>query len=69
MYDIVFRHLQQSLKNLRTDYIDLYYLHRINENIPVEDVAKVMGQLIQEGYIKGWGLSQVTVDTLVKLTM
>lgn len=66
LYDIVFRHLQQSLKNLRTDYIDLYYLHRINENIPVEDVAKVMGQLIQEGYIKGWGLSQVTVDTLDK---
>lgn len=66
LYDIIRRHLNESLKNLRTDYVDLYYLHRINENIPVEDVAKVMGQLIEEGFIKGWGLSQVSVSTIEK---
>lgn len=59
-------HLRKSLENLRTDYIDLYYLHRINPEIPVEDVAACMGVLIEEGLIKGWGLSQVTVDTLMR---
>lgn len=60
------QHLESSLKRLRTDYIDLYYLHRVNEQIPVEDVAAVMGQLIKEGLIRGWGMSQVDVATLDK---
>lgn len=59
-------HLRKSMGNLKTDYIDLYYLHRINPEIPVEDVAACMGVLIDEGLIKGWGLSQVTVDTLMR---
>lgn len=54
------------MKNLKTNYIDLYYLHRINERIPVEDVAKIMRNLIKEGKIRGWGLSQVSIDTLKK---
>lgn len=54
------------MKNLRTDYIDLYYLHRVNEDIPVENVAEVMGRLIAEGLIRGWGMSQVAVETLDK---
>lgn len=58
------RHLEKSMKNLRTDYIDLYYLHRVNTAVPVEDVAEAMGQLIGEGIIRGWGLSQVGVGTL-----
>ena len=53
-----------SLSNLRTDYIDLYYLHRINEMVRLEDVATVMGRLIQEGLIRGWGLSQVSADQI-----
>ncbi len=57
-------HLLKSMENLRTDYIDLYYLHRINENVPVEEVAEVMGRLIKDGLIRGWGLSQVSVQTL-----
>ncbi len=57
-------HLDASLKKLKTDYVDLYYLHRLNENVPVEKVAKVMGDLIKEGKIKGWGLSAVDVDTI-----
>lgn len=54
------------MKRMKTDYIDLYYPHRINELIPVEEVAEVMGKLIREGLIRGWGLSQVSVETLQK---
>lgn len=64
--DVLRRHLEKSMKNLRTDYIDLYYLHRVNTAVPVEDVAEAMGQLIREGIIRGWGLSQVGVGTLEK---
>ena len=53
-----------SLSNLRTDYIDLYYLHRINETVRLEDVAIVMGRLVKEGLIRGWGLSQVSADQI-----
>ena len=61
---VIRSHLEASMKRLQTDYVDLYYLHRIDEKIPVEDVAQVMGTLIKEGLIRGWGLSQVDVDTL-----
>lgn len=57
-------HLAQSLLRLKTDYVDLYYLHRLNPAVPVEDVAEVMGRLIKDGLIRGWGLSQVDVDTI-----
>ncbi len=66
VYDAVRHHLEASMKNQRTDYMDLCCLHRVNENIPVEDVAEAMGRLIQEGLIRGWGLSQVSVLTLDK---
>ncbi len=62
--DVVRHHLEKSLENLRTDRVDLYYLHRINEEIPFEKVAEAMGKLIDEGLIRGWGLSQVGVETL-----
>lgn len=66
LYDVVRQHLNASMEKLQTDYVDLYYLHRVNELIPIEDVADVMGRLIKEGYIRGWGLSQVAVQTLDK---
>ncbi len=66
LYEHIKEHLTASMKKLETDYIDLYYLHRLNEYVPVEDVAGVMGQLIKEGMIKAWGLSQVSVKTLDK---
>lgn len=53
-------HLDASLKRLQTDYVDLYYQHRVNKNIPVEAVAECMGELIKEGKIRGWGQSQAT---------
>ena len=61
---VVREHLTASLDRLRTDYVDVYYLHRINPDIPVEDVAGVMGILVQDGLIRGWGLSQVDADTI-----
>lgn len=57
-------HLTESLKRLQTNYVDLYYLHRVNSLVPIEDVARVMRKLIDEKLIKGWGLSQVGVDIL-----
>lgn len=57
-------HLAASLERLRTDHVELYYLHRVNTQIPLEDVARVMARLIDEGLIGGWGLSQVSVEML-----
>lgn len=64
LYELVRSHLDASLKRLKTDYVDLYYLHRTEKGIPVEEVAEVMGRLIKEGLIRTWGLSAVGVDTL-----
>lgn len=58
------RHLEQSLHNLRSDYVDLYYLHRVNEDVPLEDTAGVMGKLILEGIIRTWVLSQISAEML-----
>jgi aryl-alcohol dehydrogenase-like predicted oxidoreductase len=58
--------LDNSLKNLKTNYVDLYYLHRVNKDIPIEDIAKVMGELIKKGKIKGWGMSQVNSEQIRK---
>lgn len=66
IYSYVRSHLEQSLKNLQTDTVELYYLHRVNRAVPIETVAECMGRLIDEGLIKGWGLSQVEVDTIAK---
>ena len=57
-------HLEASLKRLGTDYVDLYYQHRVNKTFPVEEVAGVMGKLIGEGKIRGWGQSQATKEEL-----
>lgn len=57
-------HVEASLKRLDTDYIDLYYQHRVNKDIPVEEIAYCMGELIKEGKIRSWGLSQATEDEI-----
>ena len=64
LYEVIRSHLLLSLERLQTDWVDLYYLHRVNPAVPVEDVAGVMGQLVREGLIREWGLSQVDVSTL-----
>jgi aryl-alcohol dehydrogenase-like predicted oxidoreductase len=53
-----------SLKRLRTDHIDLYYQHRMNKDIPVEDIAWCMGILIREGKILAWGQSESTEEEI-----
>lgn len=50
--------LDASMRRLQTDYVDLYYLHRIPENYPLEEIAESMGKLIESGKIRAWGLSQ-----------
>lgn len=57
-------HLEASLKRLGTDRVDLYYLHRVNKDVPVEMIAYCMGILIKEGKILGWGQSQSTVEEI-----
>ena len=63
IYKTFREHLEASMKRLQTDYVDLYYLHRMGV-IPVEKAAEAMGQLIEDGLIRGWGLSQVDVDVI-----
>ena len=63
VYKTLRSHLEGSMERLQTDYIDIYYLHRMS-SIPVEKVAEAMGRLIDEGLIRGWGLSQVDVDVI-----
>jgi aryl-alcohol dehydrogenase-like predicted oxidoreductase len=58
------RRLDASLARLGTDHVELYYQHRVNPEIPVEDVAAVMGELIDEGKILGWGQSQATEEQI-----
>lgn len=50
--------LEGSLRRLGTDYVDLYYQHRIDPAVPPEEVAGVMADLIREGKIRAWGISE-----------
>ena len=56
--------VEGSLKNLGTDYIDLYYQHRIDPKVEPEVVAETMAQLIREGKIRYWGISETTEEYL-----
>jgi aryl-alcohol dehydrogenase-like predicted oxidoreductase len=53
-----------SLKRLRTDVIDLFYQHRVDPTVPIEDVASAVKDLIQEGKVKHFGLSEAGVQTI-----
>ncbi len=53
-----------SLKRLRTDFIDLYYQHRVDPEVPIEDVAGAVKDLIQQGKVKYFGLSEAGVQTI-----
>ncbi|MBK1963391.1 aldo/keto reductase [Campylobacter novaezeelandiae] len=58
--------LEGSLKRLQTDCIDLYYQHRVDTNVPVEEVANLMSQFYKEGKIKAWGMSEAGVQSIKK---
>ncbi len=55
---------EASLKRLKTDVIDLFYQHRVDPNVPIEDVAGAVKELIQEGKVKHFGLSEAGVQTI-----
>ena len=55
---------EASLQRLGTDYIDLYYLHRADANVPIEDTVGAMAGLVQQGKVRHLGLSEVAADTL-----
>ena len=56
--------VEASLKRLNTDHIDLYYQHRLDPKVPIEEVAGVMDDLIREGKITHWGLSEANAETI-----
>jgi aryl-alcohol dehydrogenase-like predicted oxidoreductase len=53
-----------SLKRLKTDHIDLFYQHRVDPNVPIEDVAGAVKELIQQGKVRHFGLSEAGVKTI-----
>lgn len=53
-----------SLKRLQTDHLDLYYIHRIDQNVPIEETAGAMKELMEQGKITHWGISEADETTL-----
>lgn len=58
------RSVEGSLRRLRTDHIDLYYQHRVDKDTPIEVVADTVGQLIKEGKVLHWGMSEAGIDNI-----
>src|SRR5216117_352931 len=56
--------IEASLKRLRTDVVDLYYQHRVDPNVPIEDVAGTVKELIAQGKVKHFGMSEAGVGTI-----
>ena len=56
--------IEQSLTNLQTDVLDLYYLHRLDKNVPIEESIGELSRMVEEGKIKSIGLSEVSANTL-----
>jgi aryl-alcohol dehydrogenase-like predicted oxidoreductase len=62
--EIIKQSVEGSLKRLRTDVIDLYYQHRVDTNVPIEDVAGTVKDLIQQGKVKHFGMSEAGIKTI-----
>lgn len=62
--EVIRASVDASLKRLKTDHIDLYYQHRADPNIPIEEVAGIMSDLIKAGKITHWGLSEANEETI-----
>ncbi|MET0464293.1 MAG: aldo/keto reductase [Chitinophagaceae bacterium] len=58
--------LERSLKNLNTDYVDLYYLHRLDKTTPIEETVQAMSEFVKEGKVRYLGLSEVSSETVRK---
>src|SRR6476661_4651746 len=64
--DTVRRNCEDSLRRLQTDVIDLYYLHRWDKKVPIEDSVGAMARLVEQGKVRALGLSEVSAATLRK---
>ena len=64
--DTIRKAVEGSLKRLRTDHIDLYYQHRVDPNVPIEEVAGCVKELIEEGKVLNFGLSEASANTVRK---
>ena len=62
--EYVRKSIERSLRNLGTDYVDLYYLHRVDPATPIEETVGAMSCLVEEGKVRYLGLSEVPADTL-----
>ncbi len=62
--DSIKKSIEGSLKRLNTDHIDLYYQHRVDPNVEIEEVAYTINELMKEGKILNWGLSEASVKTI-----
>lgn len=62
--EVIKKSVEESLKRLKTDYIDLYYQHRVDTSVPIEDVAGTVKDLIQQGKVKYFGLSEAGAKTI-----
>jgi aryl-alcohol dehydrogenase-like predicted oxidoreductase len=62
--EILRRTCEQSLRNLRSEVIDLYYLHRLDPQVPVEESVGALARLVEEGKVRSIGLSEVSSETL-----
>jgi len=62
--EVIRASIEGSLKRLKTDVIDLYYQHRVDPNVPIEEVAETVKDLMKEGKVKHWGLSEAGVQTI-----
>jgi len=58
------RSIEGSLERLGTDHVDLYYLHRVDPDTPIEDTVGAMAELVEEGKVRNIGLSEASADTL-----
>jgi aryl-alcohol dehydrogenase-like predicted oxidoreductase len=58
------RSIEGSLRRLGTEYVDLYYLHRVDPNTPIEETVGAMGELVKQGKVRHIGLSEASVETI-----
>jgi aryl-alcohol dehydrogenase-like predicted oxidoreductase len=62
--DHVHRSIDISLRQLGTDYVDLYYQHRVDPNVPIEETVGAMAQLVEQGKVRHLGLSEASAETI-----
>ncbi|MCO7228222.1 aldo/keto reductase [Halomonas sp. CnH100-B] len=58
------RQCEESLTRLKTDHLDLYYLHRMDRQVPIQESVGALGRLVEEGKVRAVGLSEISADTL-----